>query len=77
VDQVFYMGDGSAQSLTVPVGATRLYIGTMDGYDYYNDLGAFAVDFTEGVTESVPDTGSTLTMLGVAFGAISFVRRKR
>lgn len=76
VDQAFYMGDGSAQSVTVPTGATRLYLGSMDGYDNYNDSGSFTVDFTEGVTAPVPDAGSTLAMLGVAFGLVGVARRK-
>jgi hypothetical protein len=76
VDQVFYMGDGSAQSLIVPTGATRLYLGTMDGFGWDNNLGSFTVDLTQGVTGAVPDAGSTLTMLGIAFGLVGLVRRK-
>jgi hypothetical protein len=76
VDQVFYMGDGSAQSVTVPTGATRLYLGTMDGFGWDNNTGAFTVDFTAGVTQSIPDAGSTLAMLGVALGVLGMVRRQ-
>jgi hypothetical protein len=74
VDQVFYMGDGSTESLTVPTGATRLFLGTMDGYGWYNNPGAFTVDLTD--VTPVPDAGSTLAMLGVAFGVVSTGRRK-
>jgi large repetitive protein len=78
VDQVFYMGDGSAQSLTVPAGATRLFVATMDGFGWYNNTGALKVDFTGGITvaSSVPDAGCTLAMLGTAFGVVGFLRRK-
>jgi hypothetical protein len=76
VDQVFYMGDGSANSVTVPTGATRLYLGPMDGYGWDNNPGSFEVDFTEGVTAPVPDGGSTLAMLGGALSLIGFARRK-
>jgi hypothetical protein len=75
VDQVFYMGDGSAQSLIVPAGATRLFLGTMDGFGWDNNTGFFTVDFTGGVTP-VPDAGSTMAMLGAAFLAVATLRRK-
>jgi len=74
LDQPFYMGDGSTESLMVPAGATSLYLGTMDGFGWNNNPGSFTVDFTEGVT--APDAGSTAAMLGVAFGLIGFARRK-
>jgi hypothetical protein len=46
--QVFYIGDGMTSSggqhqVTVPVGATRLFLGTMDGFEWKNDVGAFSV----------------------------------
>jgi hypothetical protein len=75
VDQVFYMGDGSAQSVIVPAGATRLYLGTMDGFGWDNNTGAFDVDLTN-VTGAVPDAASTMAMLGFAFGLVGFARRK-
>jgi hypothetical protein len=75
VDQPFYMGDGSVQSLVVPAGATRLFLGTDDGFGWYNNVGAFDVSLTN-VTGSVPDGGSAVAMLGVAFGVMGFARRK-
>jgi hypothetical protein len=46
--QVFYIGDGMTSSggqhqVTVPAGATRLYLGPMDGFEWLNDVGAFSV----------------------------------
>lgn len=46
--QVFFIGDGrtsdgSAQSFIAPKGATRLYLGTMDGWGWYNNAGQFDV----------------------------------
>jgi hypothetical protein len=46
--QVFFIGDGlnklgDQQFVTVPTGATRLYLGTADGFDWANNTGAFAV----------------------------------
>lgn len=46
--QPFYIGDGrkadgTIQKFVVPTGATRLYIGTMDGYEWSNNVGKFTV----------------------------------
>jgi len=47
--QVFFIGDGRTdsgelQTFYVPDGATRLYLGTMDGYGWYNNTGEFNVE---------------------------------
>jgi hypothetical protein len=49
--QVFFIGDGRrlttagplCQTVTVPPGATRLFLGTMDGFEWNNNIGAFSV----------------------------------
>jgi hypothetical protein len=49
--QVFFIGDGRrlttagplCQTVTVPPGATRLFLGTMDGFEWSNNTGAFSV----------------------------------
>lgn len=46
--QVFFIGDGrrdsgEVQRFVVPNGATRLYIGTMDGWEWNNNTGGFEV----------------------------------
>jgi hypothetical protein len=46
--QVFYIGDGRTSTggqhqVAVPDGATRLYLGTMDGFEWKNDSGALSV----------------------------------
>lgn len=48
--QVFFVGDGKtgngigeAQTITVPEGAGRLYLGTSDGSGWYNNNGKFEV----------------------------------
>jgi len=47
--QPFFIGDGfrndgvSRQSFIVPEGATRLYLGTMDGYEWENNTGTLSV----------------------------------
>jgi len=75
LDQVFYMGDGSANKVVVPAGATRLYLGPMDGFGWDNNEGSFDVKLRNVVT-ATPDGGSTLALLGGAFGLVGLVRRK-
>ena len=46
--QVFFIGDGLngnglAQSVVVPQGATRLFLGTMDSVEWNNNVGSFTV----------------------------------
>lgn len=49
--QVFFIGDGLTgsgdgvlQEFLIPNGATRLYLGTMDGFGWFNNSGALNVD---------------------------------
>lgn len=51
--QVFFIGDGltgdgvgELQEFLIPTGATRLFLGTMDGFGWFNNTGAFDVDVT-------------------------------
>ncbi len=46
--QVFFIGDGRTasnvvQQFVAPVGATRLFLGTMDGIEWNNNTGSFSV----------------------------------
>jgi len=50
--QVFFIGDGqtaggNSQAILPPDGATRLYLGVMDGSQYNNNSGAFEVVISE------------------------------
>jgi hypothetical protein len=49
--QPFFIGDGltgtgsgERQQFVVPAGATRLFLGTMDGFGWYNNFGSFEVE---------------------------------
>lgn len=60
--QVFFIGDGltgtgsgSVQSFVIPTGATRLFLGTMDGFEWNNNFGSFEV-----TTNQVPEPNSLL-----------------
>lgn len=55
--QVFFIGDGLtgtgagvAQNFVIPSGATRLYLGTMDGFEWSNNLGLFEVIATHSIS---------------------------
>lgn len=48
--QAFFIGDGltgngtgAVQTFVVPAGATRLFLGTSDGFGWFNNSGSFAV----------------------------------
>jgi len=51
--QPFFIGDGlrndatTVQSFIVPAGATRLFLGTMDGFGWYNNTGSLGVTVTQ------------------------------
>jgi hypothetical protein len=77
VKQVFFIGDGKTntnvtQDFVVPAGATRLFLGTMDGFQWANNSGAFDVNVT--TATSVPEPGSWLMIAG---GILVFVLRRK
>ena len=74
--QAFFIGDGSTASATVqqfliPAGATRLFLGTMDGFEWNNNGGSLSVTIT-----SIPEP-ATLILFGAGLVAISIVRKRR
>lgn len=78
--QVFFIGNGLtsgavAQQFVVPTGATRLYLGTMDGFGWFNNVGAYDVTASP-VTPPIPEPGTYALMLA-GLGAVMFVARRR
>ena len=74
--QVFFIGDGvgsnGIQHFLVPVGATRLFLGTMDGYGWYNNVGEFSANVS-----AVPEPESYAMFL-VGLGLVgAMVNRRR
>ncbi|HEY1687002.1 MAG TPA: hypothetical protein VGG19_19735 [Tepidisphaeraceae bacterium] len=72
--QVFFIGDGldasnNVQQFIAPVGATRLFIGTADGYGWNDNSGSFDVTVT-----ALPEPAG-VWMLGV--GCVSLLQRRR
>ena len=82
LDQIFWIGDGltglgtgSVQQFTVPTGATRLFLGTVDGFQWSNNTGAITVTIA-GAAGAVPEPATWALML-VGFGAIGLAARQR
>ncbi len=75
--QVFFIGDGltsasAVQRTHIPAGATRLFLGTMDSFEWRNNTGAFSVTVTAVAPTSVPEP-NTLTLAGVGMAVIGAV----
>ncbi|MEN6373683.1 MAG: PEP-CTERM sorting domain-containing protein [Smithella sp.] len=80
LQQAFWIGDGlkndgvTAQTFVIPNGATRLYLGTMDGYGWYNNVGSFDVTVSNaGPTVPVP---ATMLLLGPGLVGLAWIKRK-
>jgi hypothetical protein len=52
LDQSFVIGTGG--DFVVPDGATQLYLGSMDGYQWNNNVGQFVVDLTITPDDNTP-----------------------
>lgn len=64
--QVFFIGDGlnaegKRNQITVPNGATRLFLGTMDGFGWWNNVGFYDITVTESLSK--PQPGSHIVPL--------------
>jgi len=74
LQQPFFIGDGLTsgnvvQDFVVPQGATRLYLGAMDTFSWYNNTGSFSVE-----VDGVPEPSSSC-LLGI--GLVVASRRRR
>jgi hypothetical protein len=81
--QVFFIGDGltgngigSAQIFIAPVGATRLFLGTDDGFGWFNNTGAFSVLISSGGSAPIPAPMS-LVLLAIGLAAVSITRGRK
>lgn len=76
--QVFFIGDGYnsgniQQQFVIPVGATRLFLGTMDGHGWANNDGAFSIVVNNIAVVPVPAAG---WLLGSALLVMGSCRRQ-
>jgi hypothetical protein len=58
LNQTFFIGDGrtdggNPQQFVVPAGATRLFIGNMDSYEWSNDVGSFSISIHNASTVKI------------------------
>jgi hypothetical protein len=79
--QVFFIGDGVnsasiVQEVVIPTGATRLYLGTMDGFEWNNNYGEFDVSITNSGGSPVPEPGS-VALLAASLPAMVGVRLRK
>jgi len=82
--QIFFIGNGltsggTIQKVVVPDGATRLFLGTLDGYGWHNNPGSFTVVVTATKTavpaptfQSTTRSGNTLTLTWLALAGRSY-----
>jgi hypothetical protein len=77
--QPFFIGDGltgsgggARQQFVVPAGATRLFLGTVDGFDWNTNTGAFSVQVTSTPPMSI-STGVNQPTFGVGQTLITSV----
>jgi len=80
--QVFFIGDGltgtgtgSVQNFYAPAGATRLYLGSSDGFGWFNNGGYQDVTITTG-SSATPEPSSVM-LLGSGFVGLAGVLRRK
>jgi hypothetical protein len=76
LQQIFFIGDGSLGSIAVPAGATRLYLGTVDGVQWNNNSGAINVTVNGLVATSTAPEPATLALVGMGIASLVGVSRK-
>ena len=82
LDQIFWIGDGltgtgsgAVQQFIAPTGATRLFLGTVDGFQWNNNTGGYDVSISS-VRSAVPEP-ATWAMMLAGFGMVGVAMRKR
>jgi hypothetical protein len=62
LQQVFFIGNGfinnNPRRVIVPAGATRLFLGTMDSFGWFNNEGSYVVTVTLGEAEKAGTAGA-------------------
>lgn len=77
--QPFFIGNGlrndgmTVQSIFVPAGVTRLFLGTMDGFGWFNNIGELRVTVE---LQGLPEP-ATLVPFALAVSALGTFRRRK
>jgi len=74
LQQVFFIGDGSLGSITAPAGATRLFLGTVDGFGWNNNTGA--IDVTVSALAGAAPEPASWALLLIGVGGLGAALRK-
>jgi hypothetical protein len=74
--QPFFIGNGltsglAVQEFVIPAGATRLFLGTLDGFEWNNNGGSLDVSIS-----AVPEP-STFVLVGLGVSGIALVRARK
>ena len=91
IGQIFFIGDGltsdsnaglfngALQEFLVPTGATRLYLGTADGFGWFNNSGSFSVTpaIVGGAGPSPAPEPGTWALAGLALAGLLAARPRK
>ena len=61
----------------MPVGATRLFLGTMDAFGWYDNTGSLSVTVTQAPPINGAPEPATIVLASLGLTALGFTHRRR